>query len=51
MVSELTQESVIGDRVRWETIGGNVYDGILIEWDNCTAIVQLDDGTTKAVQA
>jgi hypothetical protein len=38
-------------KVRWETIVGIKYEGEFIELDNGTAIVKLDDGTIKAVDA
>jgi small nuclear ribonucleoprotein (snRNP)-like protein len=39
----------IGERVYWETWGGDRYEGILIEYDNNTAIVRLDNGKEKAI--
>jgi len=39
----------IGERVRWENIIGEKFEGKLIDWDNNTAIVKMDDGTEKAI--
>ena len=38
----------IGDRVWWETLSGYIYVGELIDTDNGTAIVRLDNGEIKA---
>lgn len=35
--------------VSWETVGGDKYTGELIEMDNHTGIVRLEDGSIKAV--
>jgi len=40
----------INERVWWETIVGKRYEGKLKEWDSNVAIVELDDGTIKAVE-
>lgn len=37
-------------RVKWETIIGDKYKGELIEIDNGTAIVKLDNGEIKATR-
>jgi len=39
----------IGDRVFWRTIKEERFEGTLIEWDNDTAIIKMDDGTEKTV--
>jgi hypothetical protein len=30
--------------VKWKTLDGKVHEGILVDWDNGTAIVQLANG-------
>jgi hypothetical protein len=50
MIPELTRSSPIGSRVAWSTIGVGTQDGILIDWDNGTAIVRLADGREVAVR-
>jgi len=45
----LTSKSEIGQYVTWESITRS-YAGILKEWDSNVAIVQLPDGTMKAVE-
>lgn len=49
-VKYVDERCEIGERVYWENLRGDHFEGILIEWDNYNAIVRLDDGTTKAVQ-
>lgn len=49
ITSELTRESQPGDRVKWKTRSGKEWTGILLEWDNGTAIVLTLDGE-KAVR-
>lgn len=51
LVKRLRGEEVIfpGDKVWWETIAGEKYQGCFIEWDNDTAIVQRDDNVVLAV--
>lgn len=39
----------IGERVRWENLRGDYFEGNLIDWDNNTAIIELDNGEIKAV--
>ncbi len=39
----------IGQVVEWETIGGEKYSGTVVDIDNLTLIIELPDGTTKAV--
>jgi len=41
----------IGVRVWWKTILEVRYEGTLIEWDNGTAIVKMDDGSIKTVRS
>ena len=45
----LTRDSMAGDRVWWEKVTGDRCAGVLVEWDNWTAIIRLDDGTEEAV--
>ena len=45
----LTSESQIGQYVTWEGLTRN-YAGILKEWDSNVAVVELPDGTMKAVE-
>jgi hypothetical protein len=40
----------VGERVKWETIAGRKFEGVIIDWDNYVAIVKLDDGTEKAIE-
>lgn len=48
---ELTRESKIGDRVKWETVVGEKFEGELIEWDSNVAVVFVGrTGTGKAVE-
>jgi hypothetical protein len=47
---ELTKECSLGERVRWRTVGGKWKEGTLRDWDNGTAVVGKDDGTTEAVR-
>lgn len=35
-------------RVKWETIGGDVYAGKVVDVDNGTVIVDCDDGKQRA---
>ena len=39
----------IGERVQWKTIINKRFEGKLIDWDNGTAIIKMDDGTIKAI--
>lgn len=45
----LTRESQIGQYVMWDSIATS-YAGILKEWDSNFAIVELPNGTMKAVE-
>lgn len=38
-------------RVKWETIVGKKYEGVVINYESGVATVRLDDGTTKAIEA
>lgn len=38
-------------RVAWEQMNGQKFEGDFIELDNGTAIIKMDDGSTKAVNA
>lgn len=40
----------VGDRVFWQNIKGERWEGELVEWDSNVAYVKLDDGTVKAVE-
>lgn len=48
-IPELSRTTQIGDRVAWSTIIGDHFVGTLKEWDNWTAIMQMDDGSEKGV--
>ena len=37
-------------RVKWETWGGEKYEGEVVELDSNVLHVRLDDGTMKAVE-
>ena len=39
------------NRFKWSTLGGNTYEGEILEVDNCTLIVKCTDGKTRAVYA
>jgi hypothetical protein len=45
----------VGERVRWETVTGQKFEGVIIRWEdendaeNLIAIVKLDDGTEMKV--
>lgn len=39
-----------GDRVRWGTVSGVTFEGVLIEWDSNVAVVRLPDGRIKSVE-
>jgi hypothetical protein len=45
----LTSKSEVGQYVTWDGLTRS-YAGILKEWDSNVAIVQLPDGTMKAVE-
>lgn len=38
-------------RVRWETIDGSKYSGVVVEIDCNVLIVKCDDGKKRAVEA
>lgn len=41
----------VGERVQWETIKGEKFEGKLVAIDeNCLATIQLDDDTEMTVQ-
>ncbi len=40
----------VGDAVVWKTLGGDKFVGRVIELDSNVAIVELPDGTRKAVE-
>ncbi len=40
----------VGGRLSWTTLGGVFYTGIVVEMDSNVAIVELADGTRKAVE-
>jgi uncharacterized protein YijF (DUF1287 family) len=48
---ELTRDCQPGQPVRWRTLGGVVHEGVLVEWDNGTAVVLKPDGSTVSVRA
>lgn len=39
-----------GSFIAWDTIGGKHYEGYVEEMDSNVAIVELEDGTKKAVE-
>lgn len=48
---ELNRNHQIGDFVKWQTIGGAKFEGILQEWDSNVAIVKLSNTETlKAIE-
>lgn len=41
----------IGEEVQWNTINGNHYEGVLIEWkENELAVIKLKDNSIMEVQ-
>lgn len=48
-VLPLTPDSQVGDRVKWKAIDNQEFEGELIEWDNYTAIIKLNNGQQKFV--
>ena len=40
----------IGERVRWENLKGEKFEGTIKKWDDNVAIILLDDGTEKTVE-
>jgi hypothetical protein len=46
----LTRECMVGDYVVSDTIGGSSYTGVLKEWDSNVAIIDLGNGSIKAVE-
>lgn len=48
-IKELSRDSKIGETVKWSTISGRKFKGELKEWDNGTAIIDVD-GEIKAVK-
>jgi hypothetical protein len=49
MSEELNINSKIGEEVHWKTISGEIYEGVLMEWDSNVAIIKTKDGY-KAVE-
>ena len=47
---QLDYACIKGERIFWETIRGERFEGVISEWDSNVAIVTLDDGTTKAIE-
>ena len=43
-------ECKIGERVYWNNLRGDRFEGVITEWDSNVAIVKLDDGSEKAVE-
>ena len=39
----------VGERVQWDTMAGEHFEGVIIRWEGATAIVKLDDGTERGV--
>lgn len=50
-IEELNPGSRIGARVWWQTYDVERQEGILVDWDNGTAIIRKDDGKEIAVRA
>ena len=48
---QLDYMCLIGERVFWNNIANQRFEGIIQEWDNGTAIIKMDDGTIKAIKA
>ena len=42
--------SKVGDFIEWETIGGDVYRGVILEIEEGTAVVLCEDGVRRAVE-
>ena len=50
-ISYLDYACKIGERVRWENMKKEKFEGTLIKMDeDYLAIVQLDDGSTQEIQ-
>jgi len=43
-------ECKIGERVRWENLKGDKFEGIIIKWDSDIATIKLDDGSEKLIE-
>lgn len=39
----------VGDRVFWQNLKGERWEGELVEWNSNVAYVRLDDGTMKII--
>ncbi len=50
-ISYLDYQCMIGERVQWDSIAKEHFEGRLLKMDeNCMATVKLDDGTEVNVQ-
>jgi hypothetical protein len=36
--------------IKWKTIGGNEYEGVIVDLDSNVAIVKCTDGKTRSVE-
>lgn len=50
VIKELFRECKVGELVKWSTITGTEFKGIIKEWDNGTAIIDVD-GKIKAIRS
>ncbi len=48
-IKELSKYSGVGELIKWSTISGRKFQGKIKEWDNGTAIIDVD-GEIKAVR-
>ena len=40
----------VGMRIKWNTISGAEYEGVIIEIDSNVLVIKLDDGTIKCLE-
>jgi len=40
----------IGERVYWENLRKEKFEGVIIKWNSNVATVRLDDGTQKIIE-
>ena len=48
-IKELSRDCKIGEMVKWSTIIGRKFKGKIKDWDNGTAIIDVD-GELKAIR-
>jgi hypothetical protein len=41
---------IVGSRISWGTLGGDYFEGVVVEMDSNVAHVQLDDGSIRTVE-